>query len=416
MRTALSAAASCRPRKSQKTPVGDIHLHHDIPPVCCRSPDGRPRLDAVRPVGRRPGRRGHGDPHQDGGVSAFTGDGHARRADRRLRRPVARVAGVCGGGGLGQAAAERLGTGEGDVRAGRLPGSGLAGPALQRRDDAAGVSPRDCAAPRVESQHERSGLRNAGARRGVVAGRLREIPRDAEGRDRDERPAADRGGDELRPGGHPIDRRGARARLGGHRSRPEGPRQLRRPRLRRRGTGAPPGPRNPRRHRQVLSRRRGRGRARRQPAVVWRHQGDRRRRLRSLRAELEDSEPGSRPSVVRAGTRRLRPDCPARRAQAPGDRGTAARRRDHPPGEERQHHRGTARQRCEAGRRARDARRPFRLVAYRHRRHRQRRRQRGDDGGAANPEGDRRHAPPDHQARALGRAKKAATSAPARTC
>ena len=71
---------------------------------------------------------------------------------------------------------------------------------------------------------------------------------------------------------------------------------------------------------------------------------------------------------------------------------------------------------AEAGRRARDARRPFRLVAYRHRRHRQRRGQRRDDGGAANPEGDRRRRPAAPSGSRSGTRKKAATSAPARTC
>ena len=55
------------------------------------------------------------------------------------------------------------------------------------------------------------------------------------------------------------------------------------------------------------------------------------------------------------------------------------------------------------GGRSRDARRPSRLVARRHRRHRQRHRLRGDDGSGADPRGDRREAAADDSRRAVER-------------
>ena len=68
------------------------------------------------------------------------------------------------------------------------------------------------------------------------------------------------------------------------------------------------------------------------------------------------------------------------------------------------------------GRRGGPPRGALRHRAGRHRRDRQRRRLRGDDGGGANPEGDRRHAPPDDPRGALGRGGIRAWRVPGPTC
>ena len=73
-----------------------------------------------------------------------------------------------------------------------------------------------------------------------------------------------------------------------------------------------------------------------------------------------------------------------------------------------QRRRGDPRQR--QGRGSRDARRPSRFVARRHRRHRQRHRLRGDDGGGPHPAGDRRQAAPHDPRSRSGAAKNRACS------